>query len=272
MGLVKRYENFDGLTLSVINEFVEKVVVHECDRKGSIDTTQRVDIYLNFIGTFEPPKEEIDPAILAEHEEECRKKEECKDRLHRNYLSRKERGIEAIYYQRRKERIAAEANLLTTHCEPSDCNTVRRFFLLSKIQDPKGEISMFDISNLEHLAEDKAADAKIEKLRAERDATLAKIAKAECEIEQGENKIKRLMNFQSVKERKARTRRLIECGAIAEVFIADAENLTNVEVQELLFAGLKVPISNRAYLSTTTASRSSIVPPYRGHLVPVGAK
>jgi multidrug resistance efflux pump len=93
---------------------------------------------------------------------------------------------------------------------------------------------MFDISNLEYLVEDKAIDAKIEKLRAERDATLAKIEKAEREIEQAENKIKRLMRSQSTQEYKARTRRLIQRGAIAEAFIPEAETLTNDEVQERL--------------------------------------
>jgi outer membrane protein TolC len=93
---------------------------------------------------------------------------------------------------------------------------------------------MFDIANLEHLAEDKAADAKIAKLRAERDKTLAEIAKAEREIEQAENKIKRLINQHSKTERRARTRRLIQRGAIAEAFIPEAETLTNDEVQERL--------------------------------------
>jgi multidrug resistance efflux pump len=107
-------------------------------------------------------------------------------------------------------------------------------FTKSKIKNPKGEISMFDISNLEHLVEDKAIDAKIEKLRAERGATLAKIEKAEREIEQAENKIKRLMRSHSTQEYKARTRRLIQRGAITEKFIPDAETLTNDEVQERL--------------------------------------
>ena len=98
---------------------------------------------------------------------------------------------------------------------------------------------MFDIANLEHLVEDKAADAKIAKLRAERDATLAKIEKAERQIEQAENKIKRLMNFYSAAERRARTRRLIQRGAIAEAFIEGAENLTNDEVQEQLARAFK---------------------------------
>ncbi|GHV12682.1 recombinase [Clostridia bacterium] len=114
MELVERYENFDELTPNIINEFVEKVVVYERDRKGSIQTTQRIDIHLNFIGEFEIPQEEIDPAELAAQEEARRKREETKDRLHRNYLSRKERGVEAIYYQRRKERERAQAEATAT--------------------------------------------------------------------------------------------------------------------------------------------------------------
>jgi hypothetical protein len=93
---------------------------------------------------------------------------------------------------------------------------------------------MFDIANLEHLAEDKAADVKIAKLRAERDKTLAQIEKYEREITQAENKIKRLMRSHSKQEYKARTRRLIQRGAITEAFIPEAETLTNNEVQERL--------------------------------------
>ena len=93
---------------------------------------------------------------------------------------------------------------------------------------------MFDINNLRNIAEDKIADAKIEKLRAEQNAVRQEIEKAEREIEQGENKIKRLMNYMSTTERKARTRRLIQRGAITEAFIPDAENLTNDEIQAAL--------------------------------------
>jgi hypothetical protein len=93
---------------------------------------------------------------------------------------------------------------------------------------------MFDIANLEHLVEDKAIDEKIEKLRAERDATLAKIAEAERRIKQDENQINRIMRGHSTQEYKARTRRLIQRGAITEAFIPEAETLTNDEVQERL--------------------------------------
>ena len=93
---------------------------------------------------------------------------------------------------------------------------------------------MFDINNFRNIAEDKIADEKIERLRAEQNAVRREIEKAEREIEQSENKIKRLMGLLSKEERKARTRRLIQRGAIAEALIPDAENFTNDEIQAAL--------------------------------------
>ena len=53
--MVDKYQNFEELTTYMLNEFVEKIVVHERDRKGSIETTQEVEIYFNFIGRYLPP-------------------------------------------------------------------------------------------------------------------------------------------------------------------------------------------------------------------------
>lgn len=50
IALVDKYENFDTLTTTMLNEFVEKILVHERDRKGSQDTTQEVEIYFTFVG------------------------------------------------------------------------------------------------------------------------------------------------------------------------------------------------------------------------------
>jgi len=100
----------------MLNECVEKIVVHERDRKGSQDTTQTIEIHLNFIGEIKLPsiQEETDPAVLAEREEERRKIEERKDRLHQNYLRRKESGKQAEYDKRylakRKARLAGLKN------------------------------------------------------------------------------------------------------------------------------------------------------------------
>lgn len=57
MELVKRYTEFPEFTPAILNEFVEKVIIHEAD-KSSGQRIQQVDIYLNFIGHFELPLSE----------------------------------------------------------------------------------------------------------------------------------------------------------------------------------------------------------------------
>jgi predicted RNase H-like nuclease (RuvC/YqgF family) len=89
-------------------------------------------------------------------------------------------------------------------------------------------------SFLQNIKANEVADAKIEKLRAEQEAVKKEIQEAEREIEQGENKIKRLKRSLSKEERNARTRRLIQRGAIAEKFIPDAEDLSNDEIETVL--------------------------------------
>ena len=55
IALIDKYENFDTLTNTMLNEFVEKILIHERARKGSQDTTQEVEIYFNFVGRYIPP-------------------------------------------------------------------------------------------------------------------------------------------------------------------------------------------------------------------------
>ena len=38
IALIDKFENFDKLTIAMLNEFIEKILVHERDRKGSIQT------------------------------------------------------------------------------------------------------------------------------------------------------------------------------------------------------------------------------------------
>ena len=107
IALIDKYENFDKLTIAMLNEFIEKILVHERDRKGSIQTTQEVEIYFNFVGRFVPPafgEVELTPEEL----EEIRKREERKDRLHQNYLKRKASGAQKRYEDKIKKRKNAE--------------------------------------------------------------------------------------------------------------------------------------------------------------------
>jgi hypothetical protein len=117
--LIKRYSDFEEMSVTMLNEFVEKIIVHERDRKGSIDTTQKIEIHFNFIGEFKAPAPEIDPAILAEQEEERRIIKERKDRLHQNYMKRKANGKHQEWERKYKERRKArkeeiKAELLQT--------------------------------------------------------------------------------------------------------------------------------------------------------------
>ena len=107
IALIEKYQNFDKLTVAMLNEFVEKILVHERDRKGSIQTTQEVEIYFNFVGKFVPPafgEVELTPEEL----EEIRKREERKDKLHQNYLKRKASGAQKRYEDKVKAKKKAE--------------------------------------------------------------------------------------------------------------------------------------------------------------------
>ena len=99
IALVDKYECFDTLTTTMLNEFIEKILVHERDRKGSQDTTQEIEIYFNFVGRYIPPALQPVP-LTPEEQEELRKKEERKDRLHQNYLRRKANGKQKEWEER----------------------------------------------------------------------------------------------------------------------------------------------------------------------------
>ena len=103
LALVKRYENFEQLTTVMLNEFVEKIVVHEREKKGRADSPQKIEIHFNMIGQFIPPAME-QQELTPEQLEEQRKIEARKEKLHQNYLKRKANGKQKAY----EERIKAE--------------------------------------------------------------------------------------------------------------------------------------------------------------------
>lgn len=74
MELVKPYTEFPEFTPAILNEFIEKVIIHEPD-KSSGQRVQQVDIHLNFIGQFELP--------LSEEEQEEPPARKSKKKLRR---------------------------------------------------------------------------------------------------------------------------------------------------------------------------------------------
>ena len=67
------------------------------------------------------------------------------------------------------------------------------------------------------------------------------IAKAEEEIRQLQNKKKKLLNQKKNEERKIRTHRLVERGAILESLLEQPEQYTNEQIKGLLETALQTP-------------------------------
>ena len=70
MELAKRYTDFSELTTMMINEFIDKIIVHAPEKVDG-DRVQEVEIYLKFIGQFELPAPELT-------EEEIKRQEQLK--------------------------------------------------------------------------------------------------------------------------------------------------------------------------------------------------
>ena len=87
LALAKKYTDFIELTATMINEFVDKILVHVAVKDEYGDRCQEVEIYLNFIGKFDIPAPELTPEELAE--EEARRQQRIANR--EKYARHKER-------------------------------------------------------------------------------------------------------------------------------------------------------------------------------------
>ena len=95
--LARRYTDFKELSTAMLNEFVERVLIHETD-KSTGKRIRKVDVHLNFIGHFTVPVEEI--PLAPEEIESERKDEERKA---------KRREITRRYRERKKAKALASA-------------------------------------------------------------------------------------------------------------------------------------------------------------------
>lgn len=77
--LAKKYTDFSELTTTMINEFIDKILVHAPEKIDG-DRVQEVEIYLKFIGRFDLPEPELTP-------EEAKRQEQ----LHRHRIKSRER-------------------------------------------------------------------------------------------------------------------------------------------------------------------------------------
>lgn len=89
--LVKRYTDFSELTTPMLNEFVEKILVHEADYSSG-ERVQEVEIYLNFIGKFELPVKEATAEEIVEHEK-LKARRAKKAEYNRRYMEKRRKRI-----------------------------------------------------------------------------------------------------------------------------------------------------------------------------------
>ena len=88
MELARKYRDFDDLTTPMINEFVDKILVHAPEKDVYGGRCQEIEIFLKFIGNFQVPEEEPTPEELAEDDRIRKKRAEYR----RRYARRKERA------------------------------------------------------------------------------------------------------------------------------------------------------------------------------------
>jgi len=88
----------------------------------------------------------------------------------------------------------------------------------------------------------------------------AQIETVQTEIRQGENYIKRLQQQNTQLERKARTRRLIERGAMLENLLPNAKELSNEQIQTLLSYALKTSVAKEILCGYGKAINAAPVP------------
>ena len=82
--MVDRYTEFPELTPQMINEFVDKIVVHAPEKIDG-DRTQKVEIFLKYVGKFELPAPEPTAEDLALEE----KRRKTREKNRRKYERRK---------------------------------------------------------------------------------------------------------------------------------------------------------------------------------------
>jgi len=88
--LIQKYTEFTELTPTMLNEFVEKIIVHEAD-KSTGERVQQVDIYLNFIGMIDLPAPELTPEEIEAEEKALRKRINKRGQNYRHRLKHKQK-------------------------------------------------------------------------------------------------------------------------------------------------------------------------------------
>lgn len=110
--LAKKYTDFSVLTTPMLNEFIDKIIIH-APYRDEVDRFQQIDIYFNFIGQFELPEVEPTPEELAEIEKQRQRR--LRNKLYtRRYREKKKAeklaAQKAAEQQKKKEKEQKQAD------------------------------------------------------------------------------------------------------------------------------------------------------------------
>jgi len=105
VGMCMEQLRINGVRLIALGDGID-TAKGEDDSKGKIESTQKVEIHLNFIGEYLPPSMESEPTPEenAIGEEELRLTLERREKYRQNYLKRKASGKQQEYDRRYREK------------------------------------------------------------------------------------------------------------------------------------------------------------------------
>ena len=86
--LIHRYTEFNELTTPMMNQFVDKVIVHQAEKIDG-ERMQEVEIYLNYVGKIDIPQQILTPEEQAEAEKLKVKRRKSREAALRCYYKKK---------------------------------------------------------------------------------------------------------------------------------------------------------------------------------------
>ena len=93
MVLAKKYTDFSELTTPMINEFIEKILIHAPEKIDG-ERTMEIEVFLKFIGKFDVPMPEPTPEEIAAAEIDRKRRAANREKYARKKARREQRKLE----------------------------------------------------------------------------------------------------------------------------------------------------------------------------------
>ena len=93
MALAKKHTDFSELTTPMINEFIEKILIHAPEKIDG-ERTMEIEIFLKFLGKFDVPMPEPTPEEIAAAEADRKRRAANREKYARKKARREQRKLE----------------------------------------------------------------------------------------------------------------------------------------------------------------------------------